>query len=149
LIDFRLGFAKKFGADSVINSNEEDFAEVVKVKTENRGVDVAVVAAPNIEAYKTGLSVCRKGGTLCVFAPTRPGEYLRISPKEMFFSEIQIIASYSTSHLETHMALRLIESGRVRVRELITHRYGLENVSEAFKTALEGTESLKVMILNV
>ena len=149
LVDFRLDFAKDFGANSVINPKKEDFAETVKDKTENRGVDIAMVTAPNVEAYKTGISVCRKGGTLCVFAPTRPGEYLRISPKELFFSEIQIIPSYSTSHLETRMALRLIESGRIKARGLITHRYGLENVSEAFKTALEGTESLKVIILNM
>lgn len=148
LIDFRLGFAKRFGADTIVNPKKEDFAEIVKVVTQNRGVDIVVVTAPSLEAYKTGISACRKGGRLCVFAPTNPGKYLQISPKKLFFSETQMITSYSTSHLETRMALRLIASGRIRVRELITHRFVLEDVAEAFKTASEGAESLKVMILN-
>jgi len=68
--------------------------------------------------------------------------------KELFFSELQIIPSYSTSHLETRAALHLIESGKLKVKELITQRFSLEEVAEAFKTALNSVESLKVMVLN-
>jgi L-iditol 2-dehydrogenase len=148
LIDYRLGMAKKFGADVVVNPKNEDLGEVVKAETDGRGVDIAVVTAPSLEAYKAGLAVCRKGGKLCVFAPTKPTEYLQISPKELFFSEIQIIPSYSTSHLETRMALELIASGKLKVKDLITHRFRLVDIAEAFKTALESKESLKVIVLN-
>jgi len=148
LVDYRLSAAKKFGADIVVNPEKEDFAAVVKAETDERGVDIAIVTAPSLEAYKNGLIVCRKGGKLCVFAPIEPERYLQISPKELFFSEIQIIPSYSTSHLETRVALELIESGKINVKELITHRFRLENAAEAFKTAFENGESLKVMILN-
>lgn len=148
LIDFRLSFAKKFGADVVVNSKREDLNEMVKNETDGRGVDLAVVTAPSLEAYKAGIAVCRRGGKLCVFAPTTPGKHLEISPKELFFSELQIIPSYSTSHLETRAALRLIESGKIRVEELITHRFKLEETAKAFTTALEGRESLKVVVQN-
>ncbi len=148
LIDFRLSFAKKFGADVVVNSKREDLNETVKNETDGRGVDLAVVTAPSLEAYKAGIAVCRRGGKLCVFAPTTPGKHLEISPKELFFSELQIIPSYSTSHLETRAALRLIESGKIRVEELITHRFKLEETAKAFTTALEGRESLKVVVQN-
>lgn len=148
LIDFRLSFAKKFGADVVVNSKREDLNETVKNETDGRGVDLAVVTAPSLEAYKAGIAVCRRGGKLCVFAPTTPGKHLEISPKELFFSELQIIPSYSTSHLETRAALRLIESGKIRVEELITHRFKLEETAKAFTTALEGRETLKVVVQN-
>jgi len=148
LIDFRLSFAKKFGADVVVDSKREDLNETVKNETDGRGVDLAVVTAPSLEAYKAGIAVCRRGGKLCVFAPTTPGKHLEISPKELFFSELQIIPSYSTSHLETRAALRLIESGKIRIEELITHRFKLEETAKAFTTALEGRESLKVVVQN-
>jgi len=148
IIDYRLNMAKKFGADVAVNPKKEDLSEIVKAETDGRGVDVAFVTAPSLEAYKTGLSVCRKGGKLCIFAPTEPKEKLQISPKDLFFSEIQIIPSYSTSHLETRLALELIKSGRLKLKELITHRFRLEEAAEAFKTALENKESLKVIILN-
>ncbi|MEM2118367.1 MAG: zinc-dependent dehydrogenase [Candidatus Bathyarchaeia archaeon] len=148
LIDYRLKIAKKFGVDAVVNSVKENLTEIVKVETEGRGVDVAVITAPSLEAYKTGLSIIRKGGKLSVFAPTDPGKYLQISPKELFFSEIQIIPSYSTSHLETREALELIEAGKINVEELITHRFSLDDTAKAFETALKNKESLKVVVLN-
>jgi len=148
LIDFRLGMARKFGADVIVNVAKDDLSDVVVAETDGKGVDVAVVTAPSLEAYKTGLKVCRKGGTLCVFAPTKPSEYLQISPKELFFSEVRIIPSYSTSHVETREALELMVSGKINLKGLITHRFRLVDAAKAFKTALESKESLKVIVFN-
>jgi len=148
LIDYRLQTAKKFGADVIVNPKKEDLKAVVNAETDGIGADLVVVTAPSLEAYKSGLSICRKGGKLCVFAPTSPGKYLQISPKELFFSEIQIIPSYSTSHLETRRALELMKTGRLKVKKLITHRFRLADAAKAFKTALENKESLKVIVLN-
>ncbi|MCW3994285.1 MAG: zinc-binding dehydrogenase, partial [Candidatus Bathyarchaeota archaeon] len=148
LIDYRLQMAKKFGADVIANPKNEDLEAVVNAETDGMGADLVVVTAPSLEAYKSGLSICRKGGKLCVFAPTSPGKYLQISPKELFFSEIQIIPSYSTSHLETRKALELMKTGRLKVKQLITHRFRLADAAKAFKTALENRESLKVIVLN-
>jgi L-iditol 2-dehydrogenase len=147
-IDYRLQVAKKFGADVTVNPKKEDLKAVVNAETDGIGADLVVVTAPSLEAYKSGLSICRKGGKLCVFAPTSPGKYLQISPKELFFSEIQIIPSYSTSHLETRKALELVKTGRLKVKQLITHRFRLADAAKAFKTALENRESLKVIVLN-
>jgi L-iditol 2-dehydrogenase len=147
LIDFRLKFAGRFGADITVNPKNQNFAEVVTKETDGRGVDLAIVTAPNLEAYKTGMSICRKGGKLCVFAPPNPESYLQLSPRDLFFSEIQIIPSYSTSHLETRTALQLLSSGKIAVKELITHRFGLAQAAKAFSTALESKESLRVLIL--
>ncbi|HVP16872.1 MAG TPA: zinc-dependent dehydrogenase [candidate division Zixibacteria bacterium] len=148
LIDFRLRLAEQFGADVTVNPKSGDLAETVKAETDGRGVDVAVVTAPNLEAYRAGINICRKGGKLCVFAPTPPEKHLQISPEELFFSEVQIIPSYSTSHLETRTALQLLETGRINVKPLITHRFELRQTAQAFKTALETRESLKVIITN-
>jgi L-iditol 2-dehydrogenase len=148
LIDFRLNMARKFGADVTVNIAKENLSKVVAAETDGRGVDVAVVTAPNLEAYKAGLKVCRKGGTLCIFAPTKPGEYLQISPKELFFSEIHLIPSYSTSHIETREVLELMTSGKLSLKGLITHRFRLLDAAKAFKTALENKESLKVIVFN-
>jgi len=145
--DRRLSVAKRMGADSAINPERDDFVEAVKTETDE-GVDIAIVTAPSIEAYKSALNVCRKGGKLCVFAPTAPGSSLQISPKELFFSEIKIIPSYSTSHLETKAALQLIASGKLDVKPLITHRFKLTEAQEAFRTARESKDSLKVIIYN-
>jgi L-iditol 2-dehydrogenase len=148
LFDFRLTVAKKFGADVLVNPEREDLDSIVKAETGGVGVDVAVVTAPSLDAYKSGMRICRKGGRLIVFAPSVPGECLEVSTTELFFSEVQIIPSYSTSHLETREALDLIASGRLNVKELITHRFRLADTAKAFKTALGSKESLKVIVLD-
>ena len=131
-----------------VNPEEEDLAKVVMAETEDRGVDLAVVTAPSLQAYASGMSICRKGGKLCVFAPTVPGKYLQVSPKELFFKEVKIIPSYSTSHLETREALELMKSGKLNVKDLITHRFKLVDTAEALKMASDSKHSLKVIVLN-
>jgi L-iditol 2-dehydrogenase len=148
LFEYRLDAAKKFGADVAVNPEREDLVKIAKAETDGRGVDAAVVTAPSLQAYMTAIGICRKGGTLCVFAPTVPGRYLRVSPKELFFAGLKIIPSYSTSHLETREALELMRSGKLSVRDLITHRFKLADTAKAFKTASQSEESLKVIVLN-
>jgi L-iditol 2-dehydrogenase len=147
-IDFRLRMAKKFGADVTVNPNRENVIDVVMAETGREGVDIAVVTAPSLNAYEMGLKACRKGGKLCMFAPTKPGDRMQISPKELFFSEVRLIPSYSTSHIETREALELLKFGELKLKEIITHRFSLLDAAKAFKTAREGKESLKVVIFS-
>ncbi len=114
LIDYRLRMAEKFGADMVVNSKQDSLSEAVKGATDGRGADVVIVTAPVKEALMNSMKICRRGGTVCLFAPTQPNEYARISPHRLFFSEITVIPSYSTSHVETRIAMELIGSGRIQ-----------------------------------
>jgi len=148
VIDYRLEKAREFGADFTVNVHNESFLDKVREATEGRGADVVVVTAPNINAYVSGLEVCRKGGTVCVFAPTSPEQSLSLSAHQLFFQEIKIVPSYSTSHLETRTALELIRSGRVDAKGLITHRFPLSQTAEAFQTAAKSKKCLKVVVLN-
>jgi len=145
---YRLEAAKRVGANLTIDPRSEDLAEGVKEATSGKGADIVIVTAPNIEALSTGMNVCRRGGTVCVFSSTPPTEHTQIKPYRLFFSEINIIPSYSASHIETRMALNLISSGRIETKELITHRFPLSRTGDAFKTAAKSKECLKVIVLN-
>lgn len=146
LVNYRLEAAIKFGADLTINPQSESLVKKVGEVTNGIGADIVVVTAPSIKAFSDGIDVCRKGGTVCLFAPTSPSEYMRISPHRLFFSEIRIIPSYSASHIETRIALKLISSGRIKAKELITHRFPLNRIEDAFKTAAKSKECLKVVV---
>jgi len=148
IIDYRLMTARKFGADDTVNAQNEDLPDKVEELTEDRGADVVIVTAPNAKAYSSAFEVCRKGGTVCVFAPTSPEQTIPMSPYRLFSREIKIVPSYSTSHLETRMALELIASGRINAKALITHYFPLSRTAEAFQTAARNKECLKVVIVN-
>jgi len=148
IVEYRLKAAKRLGADLTVNPQKEKLTEQVKDATEGRGADVVIATAPNTKAIEDGIQICRKGGTLCLFAPTQPDEQARLSPHRLFFSEITIVPSYSTSHIETRLALQFISSGKIKAKELITHRFPLSQTAEAFKTAAKNKECLKVIVLN-
>ena len=148
LVDYRLRAAEKLAEALAINAGKQDFAKEVRKTTEGRGADIVIVTAPNVKAYIEGLRACRKAGTLCVFAPTAPEQKIEISPNMLFFKEIKIIPSYSTSHVETRIALKMISSKVIDAKALITHRFPLERIAEAFKTAKESKECLKIVVLN-
>lgn len=148
LVDYRLKKAKQLGADVVINPQKENIHEALERATDNRGVDVAIATAPNAKAVEDSIQVIRKGGKLLLFAPTQPDQYARLSPHRLFFSEITVVPSYSVSHIETRQALKLISSGELKAKELITHRFPLSRTSEAFQTAAKSKECLKVVVLN-
>jgi len=147
-IEYRLKMAKNFGADETINPEKENPEPAVMAWTDGIGVDLVFVTAPFVDAYKVALRIARKGGKICLFAPTSPGSYLQISPRDLFFSEKTIAPSYSTSHLETREALQIIESRSIRAGELITHRFNLMEALEAFRTASEDKRSLKVVVMD-
>ena len=146
LVDFRLKLARQYGADVTVNPSSSDLGEIVMTETEGKGVDLSIVTAPSIEAYRACVSILRRGGKLCVFAPTHPQERLQLSPEQLFFNEFHVIPSYSTSHVETRIAMRMLETNKIRGEQLITHRFTLQNTARAFETALETKESLKVIV---
>jgi len=148
LVDYRLKMAERLGADLTINPKQENLVERVKEATNNRGADVVIVTAPNVKAVEDAVQIVRRGGKLLLFAPTQPDQYAHLSPHRLFFSEITVIPSYSVSHIETRTALQLISSGRIKGKELITHRFPLSRTSEAFQTAAKNKECLKVVVLN-
>lgn len=147
-IDYRLKAVKNLGARLVINPETESLIDIIKKETDGRGADVVFVTAPNINAYLTGIELCRKGGKLCIFAPTRPEDFLRISPNRLFFSEIKLLPSYSTSHIETRIALNLIQTKKIDPEKLITHIFPLEKTADAFKKAALEKECIKVVVVN-
>lgn len=147
-IDYRLKAAKRLGADLTVNPETESLIDVVKEATDGRGADTVIVTAPSINAYLVGMQLCRKGGTLCLFAPTQPDEFMRLTPNSLFFSEIKLVSSYSTSHVETRAALKLIQTRRIDVRKLITHRFPLPETAQAFEMAARNKECVKVVVLN-
>ena len=148
VVDYRLKMAERLGADLTVNPKQENLVKRVKEATENRGADVVIVTAPNVKAVEDSVQIVRRGGKLLLFAPTQPDQYARLSTHRLFFSEITVIPSYSVSHIETRTALQLISSGKIKARELITHRFPLSRTAEAFQTAARSKECLKVVVVN-
>jgi L-iditol 2-dehydrogenase len=146
-VEYRLQAATKLGADLVVHPGEEDLETKLREVNDGRGADVVVVTPGNVKAMEQGLRLAGKGGTLLLYAPLAPGVTLPLEVHDLLFSEITLVSTYSCSPEETRIALEFIRRGRVDTRDLITHRFGLDEVGEAMRLAAQAGESLKIVVV--
>ena len=145
--DFRLNFAKKFGV-LTIRSDDSTLSEVILNSTEERGVDVAIVATGNLEALSQAVHLVRKGGTIVMFGVPNKGDKIEIDMSIVYSKEISIVTTYAASDKDTRNALELISSGKINVKSLVTHKYSLSDSQKAFEHAKSGDQAMKIVIEN-
>jgi len=144
--DFCLEFVKKFGITDAINSNNSTKTEKILNDTDNCGVDIVIVATGNLQAVDTAIDLVRKGGTIMMFGVPSKGDAMNIDMSKIYSKEITLTTSYAASDSDTKEALQLIESGRVSVKDLITHKYSITETQRAFDHAHNGSDSMKIII---
>ncbi|MBO3755307.1 MAG: alcohol dehydrogenase catalytic domain-containing protein [Candidatus Brockarchaeota archaeon] len=144
--DHRLEAAGRMGAKILVNPSRENLLDRVYEATDNRGVDLAVVAVGAGKLIEAAADCVRKGGKVLMFGAPPRGELFTYEASKLFIREVSLIPSYSTTEVETNVALRLLESKRLNLKWLISHRFKLSQASEALKVAAEGREALKVIV---
>ncbi|MEX0765117.1 MAG: zinc-dependent dehydrogenase, partial [Nitrosopumilaceae archaeon] len=93
--DFRLDFAKKFGITESIKSTDLKAQEKILEKTQNRGVDVAIVATGSLNAITQAVEFVRKGGTIILFGVPSRDAKLSLDVSKVYSKEITITPSYA------------------------------------------------------
>ncbi len=140
----RCQIALQLGATHVVNSHRDDVPRRVREITDG-GADVVIVGPGSREAITLGIACAGPGARVVLFTPTPPEEALDIEPHHLFMNEISLIPSYSSGPPDTQEALRWIEQGAVRARDLPLHRFPPERASEAF-AAMARAEIVKAII---
>nr|MBF0220814.1 alcohol dehydrogenase catalytic domain-containing protein [Desulfobulbaceae bacterium] len=144
--DYRLKKAREFGASSTYSA-KDDIVTRFKKDNQGRGADLVIICASAEAAFKQGFEAVERGGTILVFAPTMDGVTLPLSVNDVFWRrDVTITTTYAGSPADCVAALKLISHNRVRVEEMITHRFGLADTVEGSKLVAAGGDSLKVII---
>jgi L-iditol 2-dehydrogenase len=112
----------------------------------NEQVDVAIVCTPDPEAITQTARWVAPGGTLCLYAPPRPGTPLGIEGEPLFMRELTVTASYSAGPGDMRAALALLRSGQVDGGRLVSHRVGLEDTGRALELVRSG-QALKAVVV--
>jgi L-iditol 2-dehydrogenase len=143
--DFRLQMASKFGADAVFNANQ-DIPSNVRDNNNGRLADIVIVCTGAVPAAIQALKSVAPGGLIVFFAVPSPGIMLEVPINDYWRNEITIMTSYGAAPDDLQEAYTWILAKRISVSELITHRFPLNKVVEAFKVVCEAAESLKVIL---
>ena len=144
--DFRLEFAKKFDITDAINSSDSNRKQKILDQTNHQGVDIAIVATGNLDALKDAIEFVRKGGIVMIFGVPSKGATTDLDLSVLYSKEISLLTSYAASDADTKQALELIESSKIDVEKLITHRYQIIDTQKAFEHAHSGSDSMKIII---
>ena len=81
-----------------------------------------------------------------LFAPTPTGVTTALDLGELYFREVSLIPSYSCGPDDTRQAYDWIRRGLVQPQPLVTHRFPLEQIQQAYDTARRGGAALKVLV---
>jgi L-iditol 2-dehydrogenase len=146
--EFRLEFAKKFNITDAIKSSVPDIKQKILDQTDNRGVDVAIVATGSLQALSSAIDFVRKGGIVVMFGVPSKDAMINLNMSIIYSKEITMISSYAASDSDTKAALELIQSSKIDVKKLITHRYNIKDSPKAFEHAHHGVDSMKIIITN-
>lgn len=143
---YRLNFASQMGATAVVNSNDSLLQETIRKQTDGLGVDVSIVATSNMNALSDAILATRKGGTVMMFGVPSKGTMFNVDMADIYSREITLLTSYAASDKDTAKALYLIESQQIKVDDLITHSYKLQDSQKAFEHARMANDAMKIII---
>jgi L-iditol 2-dehydrogenase len=138
LSPYRREVAKRSGADVVFDPRSPD-----AVKGD---FDIVVVATGATKAIEDAFKWVRRGGTINLFGLPEKGSHLGTDLQDLYMKGVRLVPTYAATERGTNYALRLISTGRVPVKDLVTHTFPLERISDAFARAMTTEGTVKVVV---
>ncbi len=147
MIPFNLDICRKMGADVSINVVEDrNYRERILDET-NGGVDVVMDMAGNKNAVSDGFAILRRTGTFTAFG-IAPAPFEFDMAQNIVFKGARVIGINGRKMFDTWYQLRnLLDSGKVDIRPVISHKFPFKDFLKAFETAISTTTpSAKVVL---
>ncbi len=145
VMDKKLHLARELGIEHAINPTRVGVAEWARKYFGPTGPDVTFDCVGTTETVNQALQLTRKGGQIVLIGVTE-GDLL-IKPMELLLGERNLLGCYIYVRQDFLEAIRLIASGRVKVRPLVSARFPLEDIDQAFAfVADRANEAVKVLV---
>lgn len=149
LLPHKLEAAMQFGATHTVNAKQPDAAAAVKQMTGGRGADYTFVTVGHPAAVAQGWEMMRKGGTLVIVGLPRVDDMMNVPITAFPWGARTVIGSSMGStrlRVDVPRLVELYRSGRLKLDELITARYPLDEINEAIDTMEQGKVLRNVIV---
>ena len=145
LDDNRLAVGKRFGATDAVNSAAGDTAKQVMALTDGRGVDTAIEAVGIPATFELCQEIVAAGGTIANVGVHGVKADLHL---ERLWSHNVTITTRLVDTVSIPMLLKTVQSHRIDAKQLITHRFKMLDILQAYETfgKASDTKALKVII---
>ncbi|NIQ33797.1 MAG: zinc-binding dehydrogenase, partial [Nitrososphaeria archaeon] len=142
----RLRMAEEFGADYTLDLSEfestDSRVEEIMNLTGGFGADLCIEVAGTPEAVPEGLQMLRRGGRYLEMGTIFKGAFTSIDISWLIMRALRIVGArnYEPRHLAKALDFLMKNRSKYPFKKLITKKYALAEINEAFKTALKRTE---------
>ncbi len=145
LDDNRLAVAKRFGATDTVNSSNGKAMEAVMALTEDRGVDTAIEAVGIPATFELCETIVAPGGNIANIGVH--GAKVDLHLEHLWDRNISLTTRLVDTS-STPMLLKVLKAQKIDPKQLITHRFTLDDILEAYETFGDAARSkaLKVVI---
>ena len=149
LLENKLAAAKEFGATDVVDGSKDDAVQTVQQMT-GGGVDFAFEAIGLAKTAEQAFGMVKRGGKAVVVGMIPVTQMVTV-PGAAFLGEKGIIGSFYGSTRQTHdmpWLMELYRQGRLKIDELITKRWKLDQINEAYDALKNGEVNRSVIIFD-
>lgn len=140
-VDAKLEAAKKFGATHGVNSAKVDPIQAVKDLTGGRGADYCFVTVGAIQCMNQSIEMIGTSGMAVWVGLPKAGDQTPVTPDALIRWEKTITGCFmGSTNLKNDIPklVALYQAGKLKLDELITHRFPLDQINEAIDEVLAG-----------
>lgn len=144
----KLEAATALGATHVVDPSAEDLVKAVRART-NGGVDHAFEAIGRPDTLAQAVRALRAGGTAVAVGLGSGDARVEVGINDLVLQEKSLVGSlYGSTRpaVDVPMLIALYESGRLPLEQLLSRRYALEDINDAFAAMLSGEVTRSVIV---
>jgi L-iditol 2-dehydrogenase len=147
LEDVRLHMAQKLGATKIINAGEENTVEVIQDLTNGFGMEIVYETAGSVPTTQQTIELAARGGRI-VWVGLAGQDTFPMPVVAAIDKEADIMGIFRYANVYPY-AIQLVSTGRINIDPLVTHRFGLAQVTEALDVAHERRDGAVKVIIDV
>jgi len=139
----KLALATELGADLVFNVSQQDPLPAIHEMTYGAGADVVIECAGHGSSVSNLINYARRGAQFIQIGTSM--HTYEIDFMQLAYKELKAVGSFGSSYGEWEKSLRLMDTGRVNTRAVVSHKMPISEWQEAFKI-IERRESVKILL---
>lgn len=137
-------WARRFGAEVALDPAASPRLDRVIREVTGGGADVVFEVVGRPETQELAVTAARTGGRIVLvgYSP----DAMSLNSGRVMFRELEVIGSLGCRPVDYPRVIELVRQGRVRMSDLVTHRFSLDDIGDAFAALRDGTAMRSVVV---
>lgn len=145
VVDEKLKMAQKFGALATLNPQREARLDKAIRELTGGGAEIALEAIGNPMTIQQAFNCLRTGGRLVLVGFS--AQDVTLSAGRIMYREIEVLGSLGCRPVDYPRIIELVKIGKIKVTELVSHKFPLEKINEAFQLLRDGSSGLRSIVI--